>query len=66
MTDKMKGILIWGIINKLNECVIRENKKLCETNLFDQQKPLHGGEMFFKLAFLDDSAIEQISSACGL
>lgn len=66
MNAKQKGILINGIINKLNEHLREENKRLCEQNLFSMQKPLHGGDMFFTLAFMSDEAIQKIAAACGL
>ena len=66
MTDKTKAILINAIISKLNEHIKSENKELCAKNLYTEQKPLHGGEMFFKLAFMSDEAISKIAAACGL
>lgn len=66
MADQHKSILINAIINTLNEQIKRENKSLCEQNLYSQQKPLHGGDMLFKLAFLTDAELKKIASACGL
>ena len=66
MTDKTKGILINGVINTLNEEIRKENKELCRQNLHSQQKPLLGGDMFFRLAFMTDEQIKNIVTACGL
>lgn len=66
MTDTAKGILINAIISKLNEHIKSENKELCAKNLYSEQKPLHGGDMFFKLAFMSDEAISKIATACGI
>lgn len=66
MNIETKGILINAIILSLNEQVKKENKRLCEQHLYSQQKPLHGGDMFFKLAFMGDEAIQKIAAACGV
>jgi len=66
MTLERKGILIKGIINALNDEVKRKNEKLCNQNLHSEQTPLHGGDMFFKLAFMNDDAISEIAKKCGL
>uniref|UniRef100_A0A6M3LW17 Uncharacterized protein n=1 Tax=viral metagenome TaxID=1070528 RepID=A0A6M3LW17_9ZZZZ len=66
MNDERKRILITGIIDVLNEKLKQENSRLCKQNLFSEQRPLHGGNMFFKLAYMDDKALIKIASACGL
>ena len=66
MTDKAKGILINGIIDALNEPIQKENKELCKQNLFAQQKPLHGADMFLRLVFMTDEQVRELATACGL
>lgn len=66
MNDKRKAILINGIINTLNEQLKKKNEELCAKNLHSMQKPLHGADMFFKLAFMSDEVLQKIASACGL
>jgi len=62
----MRAILINSIISIMNGPIKEKNKRLCEANLYDQQIPLHGANMFFKLAFLTDEQLNEIAKACGL
>lgn len=66
MSEKVKGILINSIISKLNDCIRQDNKNLVEHNLHSEQKPLHGAEMFFKLAYMSDEVIKEIAKNCGV
>ena len=66
MNTKLKGILINQIINKLNEPIIKQNKELCSKNLYSHQKPIHGSNMWFTLAFKSDKEIKEIAKACGI
>lgn len=66
MDDKRKMILVKGIIHILNEKIKNENAELCKKNLYSEQKPLHGADMFFKLIFLEDKELTEIANACGL
>ena len=66
MTKKTKGILINAIMITLNNIIKRKNKELTKHNLYLDQKPLHGSDMFFKLAFMSDSDIKKIATSCGL
>ena len=66
MSAQQKGIIINGIINVLNEQLKKKNKEHCEANCYWLQEPLHGADMFFKLAFLEDEEIKKIAKACGL
>ena len=60
------GLLITAIISILNNKLRKENKRLCAENLHSEQKPLHGGDMFLKLAFLPIDELRKIAIACGL
>lgn len=66
MTSERKGILINAIIGVLNSKIRRENRELCAKNLHSQQKPLHGADMFFQLAYMKDDEIQHVAQACGL
>lgn len=66
MKDTTKGAMINMIISGLNEQIKKENKKLCAQNLYSWQKPLHGADMFLKLAYMNDSDLEKIAKACGI
>jgi len=66
MNEKIKGILINKIIHAMNEQVKKENKELCKNNLHSMQKPLHGGDMFFKLAYMKNIDVNKIATACGV
>ena len=67
MNAQQKGIIINGIINTLNEQLKKKNQELVKkTNSYILQEPLHGADMFFKLAFLEDEEIKEIAKACGL
>ena len=66
MTNQLKCILINAIIRTLNNHLERVNKKLCAENLNSEQKPLHGEEMFIKLAYADEIEINKIAVTCGL
>lgn len=66
MSTSNKAIIINAIIYRLNELIAIDNKRLCEQNLHYKQKPLHGGDMFFTLAFLDDHELSKIASAAGI
>jgi hypothetical protein len=66
MTDNLKGVLINGIISALNDNLRRKNKELCQQNLYTEQTPLHGAEMFFKLAYMKDSDLNKIAKGVGL
>lgn len=61
-----KGLLIGAIIDKLNDRIREKNAELREQNLYSEQSPLHGGEMFLKLAFAHDDDILKIAAACGI
>ena len=66
LKPERKGILISAIINHLNADVKKQNEKLCRQNLFSEQKPEHGGDMVFKLAFMPDKDFMYIVKACGI
>ena len=61
-----KGLLINAIILRLNEQIIESNKKLCAENLHSEQAPLHGGDLFLKLALLSEPDIQEIARAAGI
>jgi len=66
MKKSIKAILIDSIMSKLNEVLRERNKKLCANNLHSEQIPLHGSDMFFKLAFLSETKLHEIAKAAGL
>lgn len=66
MDTNLKGLLIGGIINVLNDAIRADNELLCKANLHIDQKPLHGSDMFFKLASIDDCELDRIAKGCGL
>lgn len=66
MTPEQKSLTIRGIIYILNEHLKQKNERLCQQNLYDEQIPLHGDEMFLKLAFMSDQEIVTIANKCGL
>lgn len=66
MKKSNKGIYIQHIINTLNDKIKADNKILCGENRCIEQKPLHGGDMFLKLAFMSDENIDKIVKAAGL
>ncbi len=66
LTDSTKGSLIRNIINILNEGIERDNENLRSGNLYSDQKPYHGGDMFLKLAYMSDDQIKKIAAACGI
>ena len=66
LTDHSKGILINGIMRILNDIIKEENKKLCSENLHYKQSPLCGSDMFFKLMFMDDGKLIEISDTCKI
>lgn len=61
-----KAIIINAIILRLNEALRAKNKKLCEGNLHSDQTPLHGFDMFLKLAFLPEPKLFEIAKAAGI
>ena len=63
---KNKGIIINYIINKLNMEIDKENEKLCAKNVYWEQKPHHGFDMYIKLAYMSDEALEKVAEACKL
>ncbi len=66
MNIEQKGSIAKGIISNLNEALRKQNKKLCEQNLFQEQKPLHGFEMLIKLVNLPDAELNKIAKAAGV
>ena len=66
MNATQKGILANGIIIVLNEHLEKENKRLCALNLHSEQKPLHGADMLFRLAYMEEAELNKVASACGL
>ena len=66
MNKSDKGIYINHIINTLNDKIKSDNKILCSQNRHSEQTAIHGGDMFFKLAFMSDKQINKIAKACGL
>ena len=66
MKTEKKATLINLIIQSLNETLRAKNKQLCKENLYSQQKPLHSGEMFLQLSFIQDSELEKIARVAGV
>lgn len=66
MNIEQKGCIAKGIINNLNEALKKQNKNLCEQNLFQDQKPLHGFDMLIKLVNLPDAELNRIAKAAGI
>jgi len=66
MKKERTGILIGAIMTRLNANIRAQNKRLAAENLHWNQKPLHGADTFFKLAYMSDSEIRKIAVACGL
>ena len=62
MEAARKGILITTIVNYLAENIKNKNHKLAEENLYSEQEEFDYGDMFLKLAFMEDSKIERIAS----
>ena len=58
--------LINSIIRSLNEHIKKENENKRHTGNFAGQKPLHSGDMYLQLAFMNDSALNNIAAACGI
>ena len=64
--EKEKETLIGVIMNYLRDEVIKSNKDLVRQKRYQDQKSFNEGDMFFKLAFLDISAIRKIAHPiCG-
>jgi hypothetical protein len=61
MSDKRKGILIDAICGYLRDQIAIGNKRLTKHNLWDQQKPFDYADMWFRLAFMSDDAINEIA-----
>lgn len=66
MTTKNRGILINGIILRMNEIISTKNKELCKQNLYSDQVPLLGFDTFIQLAFMSDSDLDKIAKAAGI
>lgn len=62
MNTAAKGILINSIIGYLSEQGQAKNKALATENLHSEQEPFDAGDMFFKLAFMEDADINKIAS----
>jgi len=58
--------IINSIIRALNDVIKKKNAELCRHNLHDQQTPLHGFDMFFKLANISDRKLKKIAAECGI
>lgn len=56
-----KAIYIQAILNYLREQVKVKNHKLAAENLYSEQEAFDEGDMFFKLAFMDDDAVKEIA-----
>ena len=66
ISPNQRAVLINSIIGVLNDRLRVVNKQLCAENRHVDQKPLHGGGMFFQLAYKSDSELNKIAKACGL
>lgn len=56
-----KGIWIGTIISYLKSGIAQKNKELAMQNLHYKQESFCEGDWFLKLAFMDDSAVEEIA-----
>lgn len=61
MTLEQRGLAISAILNYVETNIKDKNHKLASCNLYDEQEKFDKGDMFFKLAFMEDSDLEKIS-----
>ena len=57
-----KKIAIWAIIDYLSAETKKRNAELVKQNLYTEQAKFDVADMFFKLAFMDDAAVNEIAT----
>ena len=62
MSLKNKGILIDAICGYLRDQIAIGNKRLTKHNLWDEQKSFDYADVWFRLAFMSDEAVEKIAA----
>lgn len=60
-----KSTMIESILRAMNTAVKKKNEELCKQRRHDEQATFSDGDMFFKLAFMDEKELYKIYKNIG-